>query len=96
MCDLGVYAASKAGLEAASDALRVELAHTKVSKTSLAKAVCLMFSKCPLFSLQVHIVLLDPGYILEHTPLASRSFFISVFHFMSHISYPGKETITKP
>jgi len=45
----GVYAASKAGLEAGSDALRVELAHT-----------------------QVHVVLLDPGYILEHTPLASR------------------------
>jgi len=45
----GVYAASKAGLEAGSDALRVELAHR-----------------------QVHVVLLDPGYILEHTPLASR------------------------
>ena len=35
--DLGVYAASKAGLEAGSDALRVELAHTKVSSTLLAQ-----------------------------------------------------------
>ena len=73
-----MYAASKAGLEAASDALRVELAHTKVSLALLAQAACLRFSKCPLFSLQVHIVLLDPGYILEHTPLASRLLFISL------------------
>ena len=28
--DVGVYAASKAGLEAGSDALRVELAHRQV------------------------------------------------------------------
>ena len=28
---IGVYAASKAGLEAGSDALRVELAHTQVN-----------------------------------------------------------------
>lgn len=45
----GVYAATKAGLEAGSDALRVELA-----------------------SEEIHVVLLDPGYIIEHTPLASR------------------------
>ena len=74
MYDLGVYAASKAGLEAASDALRVELAHTKVSLAFLNIAACLRL----LFSLQVHIVLLDPGYILEHTPLASRLLFISL------------------
>ena len=83
-----MYAASKAGLEAASDALRVELAHTKVL---LAKAACLRF----LFSFQVHIVLLDPGYILEHTPLASRLLFISLL-FISYLKYSGKETITKP
>ena len=27
-------------------------------------------------SFQVHVVLLDPGYILEHTPLASRFLFL--------------------
>ena len=45
-----------------------------------------------LFLLQVHVVLLDPGYILEHTPLASRSHFKSLlyrvsFHISSHLKY---------
>ena len=45
----GLYAASKAGLEAASDSLRAEEGPVGVS-----------------------VVLLDPGDILAHTPLASR------------------------
>ena len=31
-------------------------------------------------SIEVHVVLLDPGYILEHTPLASRSHFKSLLY----------------
>ena len=41
-------------------------------------------SKCPLLSFQVHVVLLDPGYILEHTPLASRSLLISLYVHLHH------------
>ena len=32
-------------------------------------------------SFQIHVVLLDPGYIIEHTPLASRSTILPNFSF---------------
>ena len=32
-------------------------------------------------SFQIHVVLLDPGYIIEHTPLASRSSMSSTYSF---------------
>jgi len=45
----GVYSATKAGLEAVSDSLRIELA-----------------------ARGVFVTLFDPGYIISHTPFASR------------------------
>ena len=83
--DAGVYAASKAGLEAGSDALRVELAHRQVLKLSYSVKIACLKVQSSLLPFQVHVVLLDPGYILEHTPLASRSLHSSLYFHLTTI-----------
>ena len=75
----GVYAATKAGLEAGSDALRVELASEEVSFLFICYMVSLFILE--IASFQIHVVLLDPGYIIKHTPLASRSTISPTYSF---------------
>ena len=81
--DIGVYAASKAGLEAGSDALRVELAHTKVSFTILAKAACLRF-KAPSLYFSGPCCPSWPGlHPWAHSPC--KQVFLKIFIF--HVPY---------
>ena len=58
----GVYAATKAGLEAGSDALRVELASEEVSLLLICLRSLFVLE---IASFQIQVVLLDPGYIIE-------------------------------
>ena len=95
---IGVYAASKAGLEAASDALRVELAHTQVTFLSY-KGSILESSESPLPLSRCMLSCWTQATSLSTLPLpAGFSFFIwsSFLGEKPWNEYSGKNPITKP
>ena len=99
--DVGVYAASKAGLEAGSDALRVELAHKQVSSPTLQKhpAWSSFSGPCCPSRPGLHTWAHSPSQqVYLHPTVDSHYFHVTPMFEWDTVKceYSGKEPIMKP